>query len=226
MAKVAVRERIVRAAVELLSKGGRAAVSTRAVSAAAAVQAPAIYRLFGDMQGLLDEAARSILADYVRDKAKRRPSQDPNADFRRGWDEHIAFGVANPGAYSILYGGAEESAAGRDGLAILEALLGRMAEAGRLRMNVSDAARLVHAGGKGVVFSLITTPDPRLSETMREAVLAAISEVPGKATRATRRVAPRAIALRAVLPEASNTLSAGERQLLDEWLGRLSASKE
>jgi AcrR family transcriptional regulator len=226
MAKASVRERIVRSAAELLAKGGREAVSTRAVSAAAAVQAPAIYRQFGDMRGLLDAAACEILADYVRDKAKRRPSNDPLEDFRRGWDEHIAFGLANPDAYVILYSGAAESSTAREGLAILESLLTRVAEAGRLRMNVSDAARLIHAGGKGVVFSLIATPDPRLSEAMREALLAAVTEAAPKPARTTKRVAPRAIALRAVLPDTRRTLSAGERQLLDEWLDRLAAAKE
>ena len=34
--------------------GGRGAVTTRAVSAAARVQPPTIYRQFGDMRGLLD----------------------------------------------------------------------------------------------------------------------------------------------------------------------------
>jgi AcrR family transcriptional regulator len=226
MVKASVRERIVRVAAELLAKNGREAVSTRAVSAAAGVQAPAIYRQFGDMRGLLEEAARRILADYVRDKAKRRPSADPVEDFRRGWDEHVAFGLANPDAYSILYSGAEESAPAREGLAILESLLARLAEAGRLRMNVSDAARLVHAGGKGVVFSLIAAPDPRLSDAMREAVLTAITETAPKPARTTKRIAPRAVALRAVLPEADRILSTGERHLLDEWLERLASAKE
>lgn len=220
MTKAPVRERIVRSAAELLAKGGRDAVSTRAVSAAASVQAPAIYRQFGDMRRLLDEAARKILADYVREKAKRR-LEDPLADLRRGWDEHVAFGLANPDAYSILYGGADESDGAREGLAILEAKLSRIAETGRLRMNVKEAARLVHAGGKGVVLSLIAAPDPRLSETMREALIAAITEAAPKPARTTKRVGPRAIALRAVLPDTHGTLSPGERQLLDELLERL-----
>ncbi|NED93539.1 helix-turn-helix transcriptional regulator, partial [Streptomyces sp. SID11233] len=42
------RERIVAAATELLEESGREAVTTRAVAARAGVQAPAIYRLFGD----------------------------------------------------------------------------------------------------------------------------------------------------------------------------------
>jgi len=67
-------QRIVRAAAELLTKGGLDAVSTRAVSAAAGVQPPAIYRRFGDMQGLLDAAARDVFARYVRQKATRLPA--------------------------------------------------------------------------------------------------------------------------------------------------------
>ena len=45
------RTRILRAATELLATGGRSAVTTRAVSAAARVQPPTIYRHFGAMRG-------------------------------------------------------------------------------------------------------------------------------------------------------------------------------
>ena len=65
------RERIVEAAAQLLATGGREAVSTRAVSAAAGVQAPTIYRLFGDKQGLLDAVASRGFADYLRTKITR-----------------------------------------------------------------------------------------------------------------------------------------------------------
>jgi len=226
MPKLPVRERIVRAASELLTKSGREAVSTRAVSAAADAQPPAIYRQFQDMSGLLQAAALQILKDYVRDKAKRRLSDDPMEDLRRGWDEHIAFGVNNPDAYAILYSGAEETEPAREGIAILEALLTRVAEAGKLRMNVQAAARLLHAGGTGVVFSLIAKPDPALSSSMFESLLATITVASPKPKPSAQRVAPRAIALRAVLPATSNTLTDGERQLLDEWLERLANAKE
>ena len=51
------RERILDAAAELLVSGGTDGVSTRAVAAAAGVQAPTLYRLFGDKQGLLEAAS-------------------------------------------------------------------------------------------------------------------------------------------------------------------------
>lgn len=228
------RDRIVRAAAELLGSGGQAAVSTRAVSAAAGVQAPAIYRQFGDMRGLLDAAAREVLAGYVRQKTARVPSTDPIADLRHGWDEHVAFGLANPAAYALLYGGAleEDSPAARDGYEVLERHVRRVAEAGRLRVTVAAAARLIHAGGSGVTLSLIATApehrDPRLSETMREAVIAAITVSSAKPARGAHDVAARAVALKAVLEDAAGSargrLSPGERALLGELLDRLAVS--
>ena len=63
-----VRKRIIQAAARLLAKGGREAASTRAVSAAAGVQAPTIYRQFGDMRSLLEAVAQTTLTGYIRQK--------------------------------------------------------------------------------------------------------------------------------------------------------------
>jgi len=227
------RHRIVRAAATLLTRGGREAVSTRAVSAAAGVQAPAIYRQFGNMRGLLLAAAREILAGYVRQKATREPTDDPIEELRRGWDVHVAFGLANPAAYALIYADSDAEAEGpevRDGYAMLEALVARIAEAGRLRVSVPHAVRLIHAGACGVTLSLITSPpnerDLRLSDAMRDMVFAAILGAPiAEATRSTGRVAARAVALRAVLTEARGVLSSGEQQLLGEWLDRLASDE-
>src|ERR1700681_1025121 len=98
------RVRIVAAAAPLLTEGGREAVSTRAVSAAAGVQAPTIYRLFGDKQGLLDALATRGWATYLHDKADLKPTADPVQDLRAGWDQHVAFGLANPALYALMYG--------------------------------------------------------------------------------------------------------------------------
>jgi AcrR family transcriptional regulator len=230
-----VRERIVRAAAELLADGGREAVSTRAVSAAAGVQAPTIYRQFGDMRGLLDAVAQETFAGYVRQKAAHQRTDDPLADLRRGWDLHVAFGLANPAAYALMHSDpalTTDSPAARDAAAMLEEQLARVAEAGRLRVSVPQAARMISAAARGVVLSLIGAPpdarDPRLSEAVREAVLAAVTVAPGADDGAVDstpgRVAARAVALRAVLDEAPDVLSAAERQLLGEWLDRLTGA--
>ena len=239
--KLDARARILRAASDLLANGGRAAVTTRAVSAAAGVQPPTIYRHFGDMQGLLDVAARETLAIHVREQATRALTNDPVDDLRRGWDLHIAFGLAHPDAFALLYSAPSVDASIsviHAGVAVLQGLVARIAEAGRLRVDVAHATDLIHAAGTGVAITLAATPpeerDPRLSETMREAILSAIT-VPASAeisnggpdaTSTAERVAVHAVALRTLLlTEASGVLSDAERQLLSDWLHRLATER-
>src|SRR6478672_12925395 len=160
-AKLDTRARILRAATELLASGGRNAVTTRAVSAAAAVQPPTIYRHFGDMQGLFEAVARDTLATYAREKASRSLTNDPVEDLRRAWDLHIAFSLAHPDVFALLYS-APSVAAFRpviyEGVALLRGLVARIAEAGRLRLDVAYATDLLHAAGTGLTITLAATP--------------------------------------------------------------------
>ncbi len=229
------RERIVRAAAELLASGGREAVSTRSVAEAAGVQAPTIYRHFGDMRGLLDAVASYGFAIYLEGKLSRAPAADPVDDIRQGWELHVGFGLANPTLYTLMYGEprpGKEFAAAEQGMAILRGMVERVAEAGRLRLGVEQATQLIHAGCRGVTFSLLEMPagerDLTLSTLAREALLSAVTlpvdsgEAAAVATGDSHsRVASRAVALKAVLPEAT-ALTPGELALLSEWLDRLS----
>ncbi|MCT2583455.1 TetR/AcrR family transcriptional regulator [Actinophytocola gossypii] len=222
------RERIIEAAIALLGEGGRDAVSTRAVSAAAGVQAPAIYRIFGDKQGLLDAVATHGFEAYLRSKTAQPPTDDPVADLRRGWDLHVEFGLTNPALYTLTYGdqrpGVEPPAA-RQASAILAGLIHRIAAAGRLRVPEEQAAHLAHAGGRGVTLTLISLPedqrDPTLSTIAREAVIARITTDP--TPESDHGPAPAAVALRAVLPD-TDALTTRERDLMSEWLDRIAAA--
>ncbi|HEX6041304.1 helix-turn-helix domain-containing protein [Longimicrobium sp.] len=227
------RERIVRAATELLAHGGREAVSTRAVSAAAGVQAPTIYRQFGDMRGLMDAVAREALEAYVRQKTLHEPSDDPVEDLRRGWDLHVAFGLGNPAVYTLIYGdptALADTPAARQGAAILQGRVERVARAGWLRVSVVQAVWMISSAARGVTLSLIALPpearDPRLAESMRDAVFAAILAPADAAPDGSpgADVATRAVALRAVLGEAPAVLSPAEQHLLGEWLDRLASA--
>ncbi|WP_019928632.1 TetR/AcrR family transcriptional regulator [Nocardia sp. BMG111209] len=219
------RERIVKAATRLLAEGGPDAVSTRAVSAAAGVQPPTIYRLFGDKQGLLDAVAAHGFVRYLAGKSKRRSTGDPLADLRAGWDEHVAMGLAEPALYTLMYSGFRpetETPVARAAFDILGKHIRAIAEVGRLRVPEERAAALVHAAGSGVTLTLIRTPadqrDPELSVTAREAVIAAITtDAPAAAVPATVAAA---VTLRAALPELPK-LSPAERALFGEWLDRL-----
>ncbi|THA50122.1 TetR/AcrR family transcriptional regulator [Streptomyces sp. A1136] len=219
------RARIITAAARLLAESGREAVSTRAVSAAAGVQAPTIYRLFGDKRGLLDAVAAHGFASYLDEKTDLKPSGDPVEDLRAGWDLNIGFGLANPALYALMYGEPRPDATPPAALAAAEVLaahIHRIAEAGRLRVDEERAAQLVHAVGGGTVLMLLATPEDRrdltVSDLAREAVIAAITaDAPAPAPPGP---AGAAVALRAVLPQTS-ALSASERSLLTEWLDRI-----
>jgi AcrR family transcriptional regulator len=230
MASEGTRERIVAAAATLLTEGGREAVSTRAVSAAAGVQAPTIYRIFGDKQGLLEAVASHGFATYLRGKTALAPTDDPVEDLRRGWDLHVGFGLAQPAFYTLIYGeprpGVESPAAGQ-AAAILAGQVRRIAAAGRLRVSEVRAAQLIHAAGSGLTLTLIALPpeqrDPALSPMARESIITTVTtDVPPYGEGENTLVAG-AIALRAALPQAA-ALTERERGLLAEWLDRLATA--
>jgi AcrR family transcriptional regulator len=221
------RARIIRVAADLLAQGGRQAVTTRSVAAGAGVQAPTIYRLFGDKDGLLDAVAEHGFQAHLAEKVIRPTGGDPVDDLRAGWDLHIGFGLANPALYALMYGDPRPPAASpanAQAFRVLRAHVRRVAEVGRLRVGEEHAVNLVHASGCGTVLTLLAMPeehrDPALSELAREAVIAAIT------TDAPTLQAPgpvgAAAALRAVLDETEK-LTVGERGVLKEWLDRITA---
>lgn len=219
------RARIVAAAAELIAAGGRDAATTRAVAAAADVQAPAIYRLFGDKSGLLDAVAEHDMAVYLAEKSVREPNPDPVQDLRDSWDDYVAFGLAHPGVFAIMNGDPRPrplSPAVSAGLEVLRRRIRKIALEGRLRVSEARAMALQQSVGVGTVLTLLRQPeeqrDPGLAETAREAVVAAIT---GEAI-STTEPGPRgaAAALRAALDEVSG-LTVGERHLLEELLDRI-----
>ncbi|MBF4631049.1 TetR/AcrR family transcriptional regulator [Clavibacter michiganensis subsp. phaseoli] len=233
-ARAGTRDRIVDVAADLLRAEGRAAVTTRAVAEAAGVQAPTIYRLFGDKEGLLDAVAETEMTRFAATKAvviraAAEGAVDAVDDLRAGWDATIAFALDNPELYALMSDPArgEGSPAVRAGVALLEERVHRVALAGRLRVAEPLAVELIHAAATGALLSTIRRPaaerDRGLVDAMRDAVLDRIL-TPLERTRARREpgLVERAVALRAHVADADR-LSAGERALLAEWLDRIAA---
>ena len=220
------RERILTAAAELVARGGVEALTTRAVATAAQSQAPTIYRLFGDKQGLLDAVAEHALAEYATRTGRRQALDDPVEELRAAWDEHIAFGLSHPAVYRLMSGAGrrgQPSPAAQEGMAALRARVHRAARAGLLRVSEERGVALIHAAGTGTVTALLEMPDDKrddgLSLLAREAVLSAILAAPP--TAAASETAQLAGALRTRIHDAEQ-LTAGERLLMDELLARLS----
>ncbi|MEV0389077.1 TetR/AcrR family transcriptional regulator, partial [Nonomuraea sp. NPDC050643] len=130
-----VRRRIIDATAQLLRDKGREGVTTRTVSGAAGVQAPTLYRLFTDMDGLLEAVAADGFARYLAQKHSRPLTDDPVEDLRRGWDTHIGFGLENPAHYLLMYGRptpGHRTRAAEQALRRLRMLIERIAVTGRL----------------------------------------------------------------------------------------------
>ncbi|MFE9571242.1 TetR/AcrR family transcriptional regulator [Streptomyces sp. NPDC006692] len=221
------RQRVIEAAIDLLTRGGRDAVTTRAVADAAGLQPPAIYRLFGDKDGLLDAVAEHGFAAFLATKHIDPDPQDPIEDLRAGWDVAIEFGLANPALFTLMYtepSRTRYSAAFKTGMEILMGRVRRLAAGGWLRVDEELAAQVIHATARGAVLTWLSLPqdrrDPALLTTLRESMVATVTNQQPAVRDAGPAGAARA--LRAALPEQTN-LSSAEQHLLTEWLNRLAA---
>lgn len=232
---VSTKERLLRAGLDLLAREGREALSTRAVSAAAGVQAPTIYRLFGDKEGLLDAVASYGYQGYLDRKQALAETEDPVADLRRAWDLNVEFGLSMPPLYVMMFGEArkaEGSIARQEAIDALRERIARVAAAGRLRMSVNRATQLFHATASGFVLSQIAIPPPErdhgLSAVAREHALRAITtDEESEPAAGASGTASRAAALRESLRKGGTTVfTPGETALLSEWLDRLANATE
>jgi AcrR family transcriptional regulator len=234
------RAQLIEVAANLLATQGPDAVTTRSVALAAGVQAPAIYRLFGDKNGLLDAVVEHGFATYLASKPPvGADADDPVAGLRAGWDLHVGFGLANPELFRLMFtalrtpDGQAIAAAGEK---VLRARVHRVAEAGRLRVTEQRAVDLIRATGTGVVFTLIDQPederDEALAGTAWESVGAAIltappapgTAPPAPGAAASPGPAAAAVTLRAALPGLT-ALTPAERTLLADWLDRITESQ-
>jgi AcrR family transcriptional regulator len=217
-----VRSGIVEAAARVLREQGVRAVTTRGVAQAAGVQAPTIYRLFGDKDGLLDAVAEHVMSTYVAAKATTAGADDPVADLRTGWRMHVDFGLANPDLFALLHSPARAgSPATVAGIEVLRERVRQLAAAGLLRVDQERAVLMIHAAGTGAVLALLETPvaarDPGLADAMFDAVTAQIlAPAPAAPGTDVRTVAVTFAAVADQLP----ALTAAERALMVEWVGR------
>lgn len=224
MLQIDTRVRIIAAAAKLIAEGGSEAVTTRAVAVAASVQAPTIYRLFGDKRGLLDAVSEEVFAAYVAGKAEREPSADPVEDLKQGWDTHIGFGLANPAVFVLTTTGYPEPLprAAAAGMAVLRERVHRVARTGQLQVSEERAVTLIHAAGTGTVLALLEkAPDDR--HDLAEAAWRMLSDAiigPNKVS-TDKNASAKATALRAHLDDMP-MLTPGERLLLSELLQRIS----
>ena len=216
------RTRLLEAAADLIAAAPGEDFSLRAVCDAAGVKMPTLYHFFGNKQGLIEAGVERGFDMYLSAKSSTESSGDPIQDLRLGWDAHVAFGLENPGFYTLMYGkvrpGYSPEAQSKP-TEILRDLTRRAEQEGRLVVGHEQAAAHVLATNIGVTLRLIIqgTNDPELSAGVREGVLAAITGT-GQSEPGGERLGHAVIERAAAHPEI---LGETETQLLIQWIGRL-----
>ncbi|MFJ4741477.1 TetR/AcrR family transcriptional regulator [Streptomyces sp. NPDC088775] len=238
------RARVLDAAARLVGESQDGDISTRAVCEAAQVGAPALYRHFGDKEGLLSAVVDHGFDAYLATKRQRGEGADPIEDLRKGWDGHVEFALRNPNLYRLMHSPAMRTppASALESHRLLTGDLERAAAAGKLRLAPELAAQMVMSANVGVALMLVARPatfaDAGMSHRVRDAVHAAVltpeafracrgekvtdgprGSVPAAAEPSVPSAAARLNALLRRSPDPS--LSAAEGALLTEWLDRL-----
>ncbi|WP_339151499.1 TetR/AcrR family transcriptional regulator [Streptomyces sp. F41] len=232
------RTRILEVATELVAGSPDGDISTRAVCEAAQVGAPALYRHFGDKEGLLSAVVDHGFERYLATKRERDESTDPVEDLRRGWDSHVEFAVRNPNLYRLMNSPAMRTppAAALESHRILTRDLERAAAQGRIRVAPELAAQMIMSANVGVALMLVARPatfdDADVSRRVRDAVHASILTPdaapvePGVAEPGAAEVPSAAARLSALLREAQGPgLSTAEAALMKEWLDRVANAR-
>ena len=216
------RTRLLEAAADLIAAAPGEDFSLRAVCDAAGVKMPTLYHFFGNKQGLIEAVVQRGFDMYLSAKSSTESSGDPIQDLRLGWDAHVAFGLENPGFYTLMYGkvrpGYSPEAQSKPS-EILRGLTRKAEQEGRLVVGHEQAAAHVLATNIGVTLRLIIQGknDPELSAGVREGVLAAITGT-GQSEPGGERLGHAVIERAAAHPEI---LGETETQLLIQWIGRL-----
>lgn len=217
------RTRLLEAAAGLLAARPGEVLSMRAVCEAAGVKMPTLHHFFGTKDGLL-EALAALGVDRLMASVPPHADQDPLQGIRELWDAHVAFGVANPGFYALMYGqpvpGSLDPAEDRPARALTE-LAHQADRQGRLVVGVEQAVAQVMAASIGVTLRQIVldAPDPELSASAREATIAAVA---GDAAEVVHDgTASEASRLLAALPEVPEGFTPAEAALLRQWLKAL-----
>lgn len=225
------RQRLLDAAADLISADADQNVSVREICTRAGVQLPTLYHFFENKRGLVDavtEAGFERLTEQI-DEATRTLAADQFHRLEAAWDAHVAFGVANPSFYVLMYG---RVAPGRRSPGAdlawqqVRRFTTQAAASGLLSVTAEQATERILATITGMVLHLIaaSSPDPALSTTLRDATYVGIRRAETvRPAAAGSEVATHAAALTSALELDPPALPTAESALLLKWLRTLSS---
>ncbi|WP_291299089.1 TetR/AcrR family transcriptional regulator [Elioraea sp.] len=195
------RTQVVAAARKLMAKHGVDGVSMRAIAKAAGVSPAALYLYFPEkivlMAAVVDAVFEGILANFARAREAAAGSRDPFARVAALMDTYVAWGLAHPEEYRLLFMTPVVGVAGhRPGdpkcrpvspngaatfAALAEEVAALMASGHARKGDAAMVAEQIWASGHGLVSLMTTFPEFEWTETqalcagMRETILRGIA---------------------------------------------------
>jgi AcrR family transcriptional regulator len=190
------RVEVVRAARKLFARDGFVAVSMRALAAGSGVSPAALYLYFPDKQALLAAVCDDIFADLIamfREAGTRLPAADPFARLRGFMRAYVAWGIAHPDEYRLLFlvkemhvpGASHRGPAvpggpqlGPELFAMLAGEVQALMQSGAMRQaDATMTAEAIWASGHGLIALLTTlrnfpfTPAPQLTDYLADVII-------------------------------------------------------
>jgi AcrR family transcriptional regulator len=170
------RQAILAAAERIVSRRGEDALSIRELCARVGVTAPTVYHHFGDKDGLLAEVVDACFAEFDQALVAGPIPSDPVAALSWGLDRYVAYGVAHPAHYRLLFARRRKkpTPAAIRSYGKLEDSVRAIEAAGRLTVPVPEAAQAAWAAMHGVTMLAIAgfiTADSPAARHVRDALL-------------------------------------------------------
>jgi len=153
------RERVLRAAVDMLTTEGVASFTTRRVAEEAGTSTPAVYELFGDKAGLVREMFFEGFRMLYRRLGELSSSADPRADMIAVIPVLRAFAQDNPALARLMFStafaefdpGPSERQAGAAVREFIVCRVRRCTDAGVIDGDPADIAHVLLAVAQGLI---------------------------------------------------------------------------
>jgi AcrR family transcriptional regulator len=97
------RLRLLEAAAEVVADSGESALSLRRVAAEAGTSTTAVYSLFGNKTGLLENLYREAMRRFAARLATVGPTDDPAGDILRLGLAYRDYALTEPHLYSVMF---------------------------------------------------------------------------------------------------------------------------
>lgn len=163
------RGEILIAAERIFVEYGYEGATIRKIADEVGVSSTALYMHFRDKSEILLEICRTafeeLMAQHLEIKALAEP---PATRVRHMLDCYMAFGLANPNAYRLVFcarpqeshenEGTEAQKLGKQVFDCFAEMVGELGATGRLKADTQVAAQTLWAGCHGIVALLITKP--------------------------------------------------------------------